>query len=463
MKKLILLLALVSCTKLNPPVEVPVPAPAHTLFVLDSFNHPDQDTVNWKTEATRTVFKNQTTGFVFKGDLCLLKNAKSWIISPIEITNSSAKEYAKGTYYDALLPLDSNNCASSKYAWVDVDSDSTFGTLKITIRRLDREAPTNPSIPLMIQLDPFNYAKGLNKKVVDNDEVLALDALKLLKEHRLQPMKSWVTPYNTYSNKWGLKEYVVDFSPTFASVPHYGDLKKLNADVVTNKVDRPWFYVVDEPNTAKALAELKPQLAKLKKDSPNVSTMVTTTLQKDFLIDIYCPVAEHLGVNGYPGREAYSRLWMYVSCMSNGCGDNRAWTSGKFTHVDYARTGAPDLSIDAPLSDAFGFYSMAIKYNLEALLYYNSIEQWGLFPFGVDVFKDQYNFGANGDGTILYPDYLSKKPLPSLRLKMLREASYFADAVIVSGSKEDVAKKVTSTLKWSFDYADRELIYSKVK
>lgn len=449
----------------TPPVVVVPPVNQEPrLLALDEFSNPQLDSVNWKSSVTRTVFKNQVTGFAIKpataGNLCLLANkAGALKLLPIQIKNPSAKEYAKGEYYDAMEALTDKNCADAKYAWLDLAETTTIGGMTINIKKLATES-LKPQIPLLIQLSSYAYQMGMDKGVyVNGHESLVKDGMQMLVDHRIQPMKSWVTPYSIYSAQYGLKEYVVDYSlggPT--SVPQDGNLSLLNTDVIKYNVYKPWMYVIDEPSGASVMSKLKADLANFKSKYPNLATMVTTTYQKDFAVDIYVPVAEHMDM--YP-RSTYGRLWMYVSCMSNGCGENRDWLSNVngYKHIDYNRTGAPD----APKRDAFGFFQIAIKYNLEALLYYNSIEQWALAKKGVDNFVDQYNFGANGDGTLLYPDYANKKPLASLRLKMLREASFFADAVILGGSQEVIKGYVSNATSWNFNYLEREKAYSKLK
>lgn len=453
-------------TPTTPPVVVPpVVVEEPKILALDEIANPQLDSTNWKSSITRTVFKNQATGFVVKGDLCLL-TGKAQRILPIEIKNASAKEYSKGTYYDAIEneTLTASNCKDTTYAWLELNDSVSVGGLNINIKKLETSS-LKPQIPLMVQLDPYGYNLGINKGVyVNGDEAKAKDGFAMLVEHRMQPMKSWVVPYNGYNNSaWSFKEYVVDNSTGPVSVPMAGDLATLNTDVTKYAINKPWFYVVDEPSGSTVMNKLKTDLVSLKAKYPNVATMVTTTYQKDFKIDIYVPVAEHMDM--YP-RSTYDRLWMYVSCMSNGCGENRDWLGNvnSYKHIDYNRTGAPDLAIDAPKRDAFGFYLIAIKYKLEALLYYNSIEQWALAKKGVDVLKDQYNFGANGDGNLLYPDYAKKKPMGSLRIKGIREASFFADALILSGTQEEVSKNyVTNATSWNFNYLEREKAYSKLK
>ena len=463
----------------TPPVVTP-PTTDSKLLALDSFNTPNQDSTNWKSEITRTVFKNQTTGFAVKGDLCLLVG-KAQKMNAIDITTPSAKEYPKGKYYDEIENefLDATTCKTAEYAWLELGDSLTVGNLKITLKKLTTEAG-DPKIPLMIQMSSYAYQMGLDKNLyVNGHESLVKDGMDMLLAHKITPMKSWVTPYSVYSAQYGLKEYVVDYSKTFTNVPAEGNTTLLSSDITKYNVSKPWFYVIDEPDMrdAATVTAIKKTLADLKAKAPNVARMITTTYNKDLDVDIYVPVMEQLNVSGYPDASVYAannkRLWAYTSCMAHGnCGNNRAWNNGKVISSAVAnRTGSPDLLIDAPGIDSFGFFYVAIKYKLEGLLYYNAIEQWGLdksknTPKGyvnVDARKDMFNFAGNGDGTLMWPDYDKLKPRASIRLKNLKEASLLANAIYMSASEAEVSSKVDSPLKWRFDYADREKFYSKLK
>ena len=133
----------------------------------------------------------------------------------------------------------------------------------------------------------------------------------------------------------------------------------------------------------------------------------------------------------------------------------------KITHVDYAPTGAPDLVLDAPAVNEFAMFVMAFKHGLSAVHYYNTNEQWALYKFGIDVWNDQYNFGGNGDGTLMYPDRVNQTAFPSIRLKLIREASQWADVITAAGMQAEAAALMTTTLNWDHDLSKVEALREK--
>lgn len=453
-KVLFCLLFLVSCGDLPPSQPSRPSIPIGTNKVLNALLKPTEaKDSDWTTAVSRVVFKNAPTGFVIKGNLCdFVGEAK--MLLPITITNPSAKEYAYGVYYDAIVDLTNENCKEAIYGWLELNESYTKHGINIQIKPLSQMAPTAPTVPLFVQLEPYAFIKGINKGKYLNEEEKALQALELLKSHRLQPIKSWVATNSSYTGSYNFKQYVHDFSLGPVNVP--------TDDAVLNfqsKLYKPWFYVMDEPG-ASYKDQLQLDLNKLKQKFPAVSRMVTTTKSYPVSgIDIYCPVFQQIG-----DRTKYDRLWGYVSCMSHGCGDNRDWLQNvnSFSHKEFPRSGEPDLVIDAPAADLFAFYLIAIKLKLEAILYYDSITQWMLAQKGIDVYKDMYNFGGNGDGTLLYPDYNTKQALPSLRLKYLREASYLADAVSLSNSA-DLLTNIVSPTEWSIPLTLRDQVYSRLE
>lgn len=419
---------------------------------------------DWVKNTKRKIFKNQETGFIIKGEVCLLlnENVKSFALLPIEVKHPSATNYSKGTYWDLLESLNETNCKNTQYAYIDLNNSFSFKDINITIIKTKVSSPAAPTVPLFIPLESYAYLMGMNKGKYTNGEDWYKAGLKELVDHRIQPIKSWVTNYKSWDGGYSFKEHVVDYSPSKPNVPD-NNLSLLNKDLISNNIKDAWVYVVDEPSNS-VLNSIKTQLSEYKNYS-NIKSMVTTYYREDVEIDIYCPVAEHLGHDGKPSIDKYKNkeLWMYVSCMSNGCGVNRLWQSDpkKVYPDNYPRTGAPDVVIDAPSNDIFAFFALTKKFpTIKALLYYNSIEQWAYTKFGIDVKKDLHSFGGNGDGTLLYPNFDNKGVYPSLRLKLLREASYMRDAMEIS--KYNDLSSIESTIKWKFDLNIRDKVYESI-
>lgn len=451
------------------PSAIPSSAPS-AVKILDTFERPEfvTDAAKWKPSVTRTILKGQTTGFVGMADLCKLVGTPGvQQMAPIVTKYPSAKGYRVGTYYDAIQPLTAANCGASPYFYFEGAAGKyPIGDALITVVEKTRAAPALPTIPFMILSNNYGNILGWCGAYC-NAEAKGLAVSALLLNHRLQPYGSTVIGYDGVSaNPIGFSRSVLPFSASFTSMPSSGatdiTLKAEQTDVAAHpEWKTPWFYVMDEPN-ATQIPALKTLIDLMKLNAPSIKRMVTTTFRSELDVDIYAPVAEQLGVNGFPGVSAYAGkgLWSYVSCMSHGCGPNRAWQADPkvITHVDYAASGAPDLVLDAAAVNEFGMYILAFKHNLGAVLYYNANEQWALWPKGVDVWVDPYNFGGNGDGTLLYPDRVNQVALPSIRLKLIREASQWADIVTAAGMQTDAAALMKTSLDWTRDMGKIEAL-----
>lgn len=457
-------------TPTTPVVTTPTPTTAK-LKVLDSFSYNPgfAPEALWKSEVKRTIFTDQVTGYAVKGDLCLLVGKAQKMLG-ITTKYPSAKEYKVGKYFGPLVELTKDNCKDAEYAWMDLTDSYNENGLSITITKSGVGGA--PYIPFMVELSPYSFATGINKSTansayVNGMENWVLPTLQLLRDHRITTYKSWVVDYDINAS-FPFSKFVPCEKRT--NVP-WNLLDANNVKMNTALKDcGPWVYVVDEPDAA-ALLDKKATLQKIKSLAPNVSTMVTTTYQEAYkdLIDIWVPVMEHADL---VKRDLYKRMGLYTSCMVHGCDPDRFYIYKKvnkqdvhdpnnFVHHDYAASGAPDLTLDAPPSDAFKFFMVGLKYNVEFLLYYNSIELWkmGQTDVGVDIFTDPYNFGGNADGNLLWPDYANKSAYPSYELKMLREASWMINAAAKNGKLEVLKARVTNALKSSFDDSLRDEMY----
>lgn len=459
------------------PEPTPDPPPSEEVraLILDSLVNPwEAQDSDWSQNVSKKVLLNEPTGFVLKTDSAcdLVGESNLHMIMPIAIQYPSAIEYSTGTAYDALMPLEELNCNASPYVWVEFPQPSqrTILGAQMSVEAVNAQAAEYPVLPLMMAFNNWTMIQGYCGGYC-NAETNGKQGTQLLKDHRIQPYDSNVVPYNGWDvQPFSFREYSAQYQdPDRVQFPLFNasnsQIQLMGEDATANAV-KGWFYVMDEPAESQIPA-LKDELRRLRTLAPNIKRMVTTSLRSDLnQVDIFAPVAEHLGPN-YPQPSDYQaagkRLWMYVSCMSNGCGPNRAWNGGAIEHVDYNRSGAPDLAIDAPLLDTYAFYLVGYTLGVESLLYYNSIEGWALYAQGIDVWQDQYNFGLNGDGTLLYPDRERRMALPSLRLKMLREASFLIDAATLAGAGAELRKLVGNSMTYERDPAAyksvRELVY----
>ena len=403
----------------------------------------------------RVIYTNQTSTHLLAGDLCFLFDGnnkfKAYGLKAININLPSAYEYTKGTYYDAMINLNKENCELFDYGVLELQQSFTNKYLNILISI--NEESYKASMPMLIPLEPYPYSMGLNRNIfINGDEELALSAMKSMNKYQVQPIKNWLEPYNSERDD-NFTNYVKNYQISkYINLPMLGELDKL--DTLQYK---PWFYVFDEP-TQDYIPTLKKDLIRLKRKYPKIKTMVTTYYRANLDIDIYCEVAEHLNEKEIQKLEQNNKeIWMYISCMSHGCGPGRSFQNDPNQRIpspyEY-RSGAPDISIETSALDTYALYAMTVKYPIKALLYYNSIEQWNLSQFNIEPFEDMYNFGGNGDGTLLYPNFKSKGHYPSLRLALMREASYFHFALTQSNNKNDILKQIKSTIDWKLNYQD---------
>jgi hypothetical protein len=448
---------------------------------IDGFERPEWATVAmWKTTVSRRILKGQVTGFIGrvnssekgpKKGLCTLVDVPAiQQIAPIEIKYPSAQEYKTGTYYDAIRPLTAKNCGASPYFYFEGKAGiHLIGDGKITINEVKRAAPKAPSVPFFAFSGNSFMIKGWCGATYCGGEQKAMELSSLLVKHRMQPYGSEVLPYDGLTdNPNGFAKAVLPYSISATNMLVAGvtdeQLEQQERDVLSHPEWKlPWFYAQDEPSDIPAMKKV---LARLKTHAPSIKRMVTTTFNKDYDIDIYCPIADQLGTPGHPPAAAYAgkTLWSYVSCISNGCGPDRAGAKDPkvISHTGYPASGAPDLVIDASAVNEFGMYLLAFRYNLKGVLYYNVAEGWKLWEKGIDIWTDPYNFGGNGDGTMVYPDRENKGIFPSIRIKLIREASQWADTVQAAGLGEMAAAQLmTNSIKWEHDLKKFEALREK--
>lgn len=403
----------------------------------------------------KTIFSNQISTHLMAGNLCLVfeenNTFKAYGIKPIQVKISSAKEYPNGTYHDALISLSLDNCENFEFGVLELSN--SFKNQYIEINLTKRSDTFKNSLPFLMPLEPYAYSLGLNRgNYVNGDEELSHLAMEALNEFGVQPIKNWLEPYHN-EREYNFQDYVLNYQTSnYINLPMIGDINLINTSDFT-----PWFYVFDEP-TEDYMPTLKSDLQKIRRQYPRVKRMVTTSFRAKFDIDIYCEVAQHITDKEVSLLEKNNKeLWMYISCMSHGCGPARRYQKNPLKRLpspyEYL-SGEPDLSIDAASNDIYAMYLLAMKYPIKALLYYNSIEQWSLTKYGINPNKDMYNFGGNGDGTLLYPDLKNKSFTPSLRLLLIREAQYFYEQVKIHPKRNNLLKKFLSTTDWKLTYND---------
>jgi hypothetical protein len=207
-------------------------------------------------------------------------------------------------------------------------------------------------------------------------------------------------------------------------------------------------YVCDEPSDQQTpeywndWRDCRDNARQAEQRWPGISTLVTSTIQsakraeeagkidvsRD--IDVLVPPINYLANRvGNPQvgdqRPAYddflsddeNEAWTYTYCAASSCDELEA------PYFD----GWPAYAIDQPASQARSMSWIAYYYDLDGELYYNT-------TLSLDTaWRDQYRFGANGDGTLFYPGSPSGQgsapaiggqhdiPIESIRLKRIRD------------------------------------------
>jgi hypothetical protein len=114
-----------------------------------------------------------------------------------------------------------------------------------------------------------------------------------------------------------------------------------------------------------------------------------------------------------------TRVWWYQSCNSHGCNGGPA----EDPEIERAYRGWASYMVDhpAPLNRAMG--PLAFSNGVDGELYFDTV-----FAYNTrDPWKDVFEFGGNGDGTLFYPGTPARlgsgghQPVASLRLKHLRD------------------------------------------
>jgi hypothetical protein len=401
-------------------------------------------------------------------------------------TTPSSSAVKAGVFYDALPPLNTTNCATAKYLWVDVAPATTTtysmggATVAVTVKG---KLPANPTKPMMMLMGNSYLTSGHYGKYVAGSESLGIPYLKEMAAHRLHPyasrivdppVKNGLLDLSYPNTSQSFQSNALDYNPTRVWLPNYTSTASLAAAEASTLALgwNSWFYTMDEPADSQ-VTELKNSFALQKQYAPHVKRMVTYYYRSDFDADIFAPVAEQFDLSTplwtggptYPGESSYSgkELWIYVSCMSHGCGGDGATV----TPVSGSDSGAPDLTMDRSGVEPFGYMLLAQKYpSVKSLLYYNTVEQYKLYPQGVDMWKNGvFNFGGNLDGTLFWPGRVgvegitSEMPVVSVRMKLLREAQNLADTLAQLDQtwvKTRVSAIMTDPRKWTRKISDIE-------
>jgi hypothetical protein len=197
--------------------------------------------------------------------------------------------------------------------------------------------------------------------------------------------------------------------------------------------DRTFDYTCDEPPNGCAWSSIPARAALVHGGDPGFRTIVTTSINDANTngvtnsVNILSPVVNFMNDKAgysspYQGNQrpnydpflqlsSNNRLWWYQSCMSHGCGG----VGGAYF------TGWPSFMVDNTASQNRAQGILSWLYNVGGVLYYSIDDKLA------SAWTSVYDFGGNGDGTLLYPGTpaviggTTNIPVASIRLKMIRE------------------------------------------
>lgn len=370
---------------------------------------------------------------------------------PTVIDTPSSAGGRTGVFYEVLIPRNDVNCALSDYIFVEwvplregtVTFTAEGESVQVEVRFEGRFEKA--SRPFFVGLTNAYLWRAHCGGYCRKEAVLGHLYADLLVKHHLTPIHNWVAlppirdgRLDLDAGKGGasFRHQVMHYSPDRVAFPParlYGDpvayLKALEKTVQEDGLTgRAWVFVRDEPTDLDAVAD---ELALYARHAPSVLSMVTRPWDERLAgdLDIFSPVINWLGRDGWPGAERYrgKELWPYASCMGS-CGPNRAGRS-HLRRVPGPDTGLPDFLIDRPAGRLFAYFHELERIDAGAGFYYEATEGFKLMPQGVDLYEDPWNFGGNGDGLLVYPGrpgafgFETDMAFPSMRLKLIHHAT----------------------------------------
>ncbi|MGC4115445.1 MAG: DUF4091 domain-containing protein [Myxococcales bacterium] len=231
--------------------------------------------------------------------------------------------------------------------------------------------------------------------------------------------------------------------------------------------DRLFDYTADEPPYGSNWADIPGRADQAKAADPSLRTLVTTNIDDatehgladrlDTLVpivnDLDGPSGKRVGdqrskYDAFLAAAPSKRLWTYQSCMSHGC----SFGGGE------AGQSWPSYMVDVPGVRNRLMQWADFREKVTGELYYETVG-----AYSQDAWKNQRMFDGNGDGTLFYPGTpaaiggTSDVPLPSIRLKLIREGIEdfeYLELVSKLGDPE-LAQKVASQVLPNLYSADQ--------
>lgn len=369
-----------------------------------------------------------------------------------------------GTFYDAMFPLNSGNCATAKYLWWEIPPGATraltLADISVTLTVKTWTLPTVETFPLYVGLHQSYLQWGYYGTSWGGREG---DIAKIwgtaMRAHRLVPTNGTVGNIPVAADGSLNLNYQPEFGaswnqvvgaytppPLLQYMPNGVNLTALGK---TTGI-RPYFYVQDEP-PASDYPAIAAKVAAIKAAAPNAKTMVTTGYNSQLSgLDIFVPVMNYFTDPApYAGKE----VWLYASCMSHSCTMCNGDVWGRTCFTPGPDNGIPDLVLDRPASYLMGFYAVGVKYapTVKGLLYYamDELEQFtrkdSTGKFSSRAIDTPWAFGGNFDGQLAFTIRAGEYGATDLgiavthRMKLLRHASQFADMLLALKAKDPAA------------------------
>ena len=337
-----------------------------------------------------------------------------------------------GEYWDPLVPV--SQICRGDLVWVDIETPRgvrpgnyslPYG---IQLKVWKMIMPGRPSLPLYIHLNSHAVfsAHGLEGAAPSRLRISALKKyIRLYREHRIEPYGQYPGFYppfggrelkrNGTAERASFRELVLKgaiappilFTPNFDVPPGQVLLKAIDGALERGELPlESLAYVWDEGENDPRLTRQSLIRARwVRRYAPRLKILMTRvpTVEFEPFVDLVVAL-----------QNRYRTGWMtpyglYVSCVSQGSCQNG---------IPRKPTGPPMMVVDAPTVSPRAFLWVNEMLGAQVGLYYNATEKLS------NAWRDQYCFGGNGDGTLLYPDRSRVEPNGSIRLKMLRQGSY---------------------------------------
>ncbi len=449
-----------------------------------------------------SLSKNETTGTVLGVAVpscqALAVNAPSGVTVNLyrmpQVTTGTASFSGgiTGPHYDPLIPVAQTGgtvCAADKFVWADISVSTsvapglynfTIGDLPVSLTVWNLTIPAKAAMPVYIQVEAYKLlsAHGLSSSSNVSVEAPLVQAYAdAMRAHRIEPIEHRIVDpaaSGTSMNLDNFSAYGGSFrqlvmngatAPVCAIAPSsigssWSSAASLQAWENSIKAEAglkdAWAYITDEPSD---LAGTVTRAKLVKANAPSMKVMVTHEPTEALIgvIDHFTPVFEYFKVAGH--FSDYSRTpgyWLYGSCMSHGsCGNG----------TPRNLTGTPDLMLDEP--DVFGRAFPLVAYSLGAgaALYYDATYSLG------SAWTNQYYFGGNGDGNLLYPGvsgqrgFTSNQPVSSIRMKAIRQGQYDIEYVKMAkaaGLSTNLSTLVPNQFNWSRKNSDYQAMHDSI-